>query len=345
MSEWIKETNRIQVILPYSDGSGGYDTVLSILPGHPHHSPITVFRRRGKAHREDGPAVFSANEVRWARNENFSGLHNDSGPAFLRNAWKNPLSSSKNQVAASIWAVKGEIDRSNAPALICSDGSFAWVRRGIFFRVDGPAVITKEGIKEWHTRDLSRDLDTPIRETFFEVNSPRNADNSEKFAVESKEICGNQSFVILIDEKMLWRSNLTSDSKSDTFLRTFISNNFSRVDGPAVEFPDGTRLWVNSDCPYEIGEKHKVTPIMEKPDGSMCLVLEGEIRYYSASEPLIKMLNAKRREMAISQLRYPGSAKATDFYSSTSFERVWATKSSAEKLHYSRWAIDAWARA
>lgn len=75
-----------------------------------------VWIKKGKAHREDGPAI-----------QHHSGY--------------------------TAWYFEGEKHRLNGPAIIWPDGSQEWFVHGLRHREDGPACIESDGSKEWWIDD------------------------------------------------------------------------------------------------------------------------------------------------------------------------------------------------
>ena len=73
-------------------------------------------------------------------------LHRTDGPALIR----------ANGVQA--WCLNGERHRTDGPAYISTDGSQAWYLNDLLHRTDGPAIIRADGSEEWylHGRELTQ---------------------------------------------------------------------------------------------------------------------------------------------------------------------------------------------
>jgi hypothetical protein len=56
---------------------------------------------------------------------------------------------------------KGELHRTDGPALVYADGSCAWFVDGKRHRVDGPAVEYKDGYQEWWVDGKRHRVDGP----------------------------------------------------------------------------------------------------------------------------------------------------------------------------------------
>jgi len=69
--------------------------------------------KKGKLHREDGPALEYAN-------------------------------------GSKFWHVNGKLHRLDKPAIECVNGDKYWYQKGIRHRLDGPAIEWSDGCKRWY---------------------------------------------------------------------------------------------------------------------------------------------------------------------------------------------------
>ena len=89
----------------------------------------------GYFHREDGPAIESANGTKeWFINGK---LHRIDGPAVER------------ADGSKYWYLKGRLHRADGPAIEYANGSKYWYLNGQRHRLDGPAIEESDGTKEW----------------------------------------------------------------------------------------------------------------------------------------------------------------------------------------------------
>ncbi len=117
--------------------------------------------KRGKQHRENGPALISIDGTReWYRHGK---LDREDGPAVVmldgtqgwyqrgylhRGGGPAVVGSDGTQV----WYQHGKLHRDNGPASIRADGTQIWYRHNERHRGDGPAVIGENGEQEWWWR-------------------------------------------------------------------------------------------------------------------------------------------------------------------------------------------------
>jgi hypothetical protein len=98
------------------------------------------WRKEGKRHREDGPAIeYSSGDKEWYKEGK---LHREDGPAVeYINGYEE-------------WFIEGERHREDGPAIKCCDGDKKWFIKGKLHREDGPAIECGNGpdssiYKEW----------------------------------------------------------------------------------------------------------------------------------------------------------------------------------------------------
>ena len=89
---------------------------------------VRVWKKDGKKHREDGPAViFDDGDKMWF----YEGeKHREDGPAVIVEG-------------ASEWYHHGILHREDGPAMLYADGSEYWFLHGKRHNLNGPAVIIK----------------------------------------------------------------------------------------------------------------------------------------------------------------------------------------------------------
>ncbi|MGK5053657.1 hypothetical protein [Janthinobacterium sp. RB2P8] len=100
-----------------------------------------------KRHREDGPAIESANGTKeWFINGKY---HREDGPAVeLEDGTKH-------------WWINGKLHREDGPAVEWAAGDKSWYLNGKRHREDGPAIESPNGDKEWWVNGLRHREDGP----------------------------------------------------------------------------------------------------------------------------------------------------------------------------------------
>ena len=89
------------------------------------------WRRAGKLHRDDGPAVERKNGDRvWYRD---GSIHRAGGPAV------------ENADGVQKWYRDGKIHRDGGPAIVYGGGWEEWYQDGVQHRADGPAITHPDG--------------------------------------------------------------------------------------------------------------------------------------------------------------------------------------------------------
>jgi len=98
------------------------------------------WRKDGKLHREDGPAVeWDNGSKEWFIDGK---LHREDGPAVV---WAN---------GDKEWYINGNQHRLDGTAVELANGDKAWYINGNQHRLDGPAVELANGDKEWFINDI-----------------------------------------------------------------------------------------------------------------------------------------------------------------------------------------------
>ncbi len=137
--------------------------------------------------------------------------------------------------------IDGKFHREDGPAIIKTDGSYAWFFHGVIHRNGGPAI---ESI-----------LPNNLSELYTKNNIKHQTKKTEWF---------NQGFKHRIDGPAV------EDYNGDTFWYLF--GELHREDGPAVEYHDGKQEWFIHGTQYEkedfekllLNEKLKSTHLNNK---------------------------------------------------------------------------------
>ena len=132
-------------------------SVLAVLP-----SGTKEWRLEGRLHREDGPAVESANgdKVWWQH----GCRHREHGPAVegadgYKEWWRHGLLHREGGPAIELvdgtkeWYLDDSYHREDGPAVEHANGSQEWWVHGKRHREHGPAVVGADGHQEWWTND------------------------------------------------------------------------------------------------------------------------------------------------------------------------------------------------
>lgn len=147
------------------------------------------------------------------------------------------------------------LHRLDGPA-IERDEYTSWNFKGVNHRLDGPAIERKNGAKEWTIQGYENHrLDGPAIE---------NEDGTKKWYVEDKKMT-EQEFV----DKMKHVS-VVENEKGDKIYKNSADKK-SRLDGPAVEFSNGSKQWWIDGYLHRIG-----SPAVELSDGSKEWVINGD---------------------------------------------------------------------
>jgi len=110
---------------------------------HIHHNSCE-FRKNGKYHREDGPAVeYSNGDKCWYKNGK---RHREDGPAV------------DLAEGTEYWYINGKLHRVDGPAIEHVSGDKHWYKNGELHRVDGPAVEHADGRKAWYKNGVDSPL-------------------------------------------------------------------------------------------------------------------------------------------------------------------------------------------
>ena len=129
--EWNDEDKEESIILCDQHIFEGEKEVIHRIDGYVviiRHG-VTSWYKNGKLHREDGPAMYDADE-RGAKRWYFNGLaHRVDGPAIIFGD------------RSELWCLNGLNHREDAPARSSSDGVEHWIFNGKKHRLDGPSEI------------------------------------------------------------------------------------------------------------------------------------------------------------------------------------------------------------
>lgn len=120
------------------------------------------WRRHGKLHRTNGPALVCADGMQqWCQ---YGKLHREGGPARIygdgREEWW--LNDQRHRVGGpamygggpdEVYFFQGQLHRDDGPAIVSSQVNI-WYVRGILHRTDGPAIECANGGNEWHVDGL-----------------------------------------------------------------------------------------------------------------------------------------------------------------------------------------------
>jgi len=183
---------------------------------------------------------------------------------YNRTEWKN----SKGQLhrlngpaceyadGSKYWCKEGKLHRLDGPAVEWASGSKCWYQEGKLHRLDGPACEWASGNKFWYKEGKCHRLDGPACE--WASGSKSWYIEGEKFTEEEffKKIQPESTLKVLSDGTKGWRN-------SEGLLH--------RIDGPAVEWADGSKSW------YKEGKRHRLDgPAIEGADRFKSWYIEGK---------------------------------------------------------------------
>lgn len=217
--------------------------------------------RKGKLHREDGPAIDNAyingmvcfiKHTHWFTDGKH---HREDGPAVIIEDTKIKVPKYSSSTGCSHpalrkifigneWWKNGELHREGAPAVEYKNGQQEWWKGGKLHRENGPAVFITENWQEyWNNGQLHRE-DGPARVTSsgnIEWWRRGNLHRDNGPAIEGysldKEYCSE-----------------TRQSVSAPVQRWFKNGYLHREDGPAVIYHRGSKeWWVNGRLHREDG--------------------------------------------------------------------------------------------
>ena len=186
---------------------------------------------------------------------------------------------------------KGECHREDGPAIEYANGSKHWLINGEFHREDGPAIEDPNGFKVWYVNGKLHRLDGPAYE---------GTDGTKQYYIDGKKY-NRPNFV-----KYLQKNNLPIPDLED--LKRYLPKDktedkdkpeidedgnkiwkndkgqYHRIDGPAIEFADGTKSW------YINGQRHREDgPAIECADGSKSWWINGQL--YKIDGPAVEYVN------------------------------------------------------
>lgn len=176
------------------------------------------WKRDGKLHREDGPAVEGANKsinLEWKEWWIDGKRHRVDGPAVEYSDDKSSVYSDGKTAEYSMgrkeWWLNGECHREGYPAVIYTNGSEKWLRHGKLHRDDGPAKTT------------------PFRE-----NVPSGFWGQKKWFIDGK----------------LHREDGPAVEMAAGTKKWYRYGFLHRIDGPAVEDTKGNKEWWVNGVPH-----------------------------------------------------------------------------------------------
>ena len=229
----------------------------------------------GKLHREDGPAVENCDgNKKWIVDGK---LHRIDGPAiecangtkkwwidgkeFTEQQFNEYLNSKSTMIVDSVgtkrWINKeGLLHRIDGHAVEYLSGAKHWYLNGNRHRTDGPALEWADGTKQWYVNGERHRTDGPACEYV----------NGKKiWFVNNKELTEQQ-----FNDYMSFKSTMTVNSSGTKHWKNN-KGQLHRVDGPAVEFVNGTKQW------YINGKRHREDgPAIEWHHGTKKWFINGE---------------------------------------------------------------------
>jgi hypothetical protein len=179
------------------------------------------FNSSGDLHREDGPAVKSADTTEWYLNGK---RHRVDGPAY------------KDSEGRKWWHLNGHFHRDDGPARTDSDGSQRWYKHGKLHRDDGPAVVESGGDKLWYQNGKRHRVGGPAVEYA----------NGDKLWYQNGEIHADRTPAVeYANGDKLWYQN----------------GELHRVGGPATVRRDGTEGWYSLGLKHRADGPAYINPL------------------------------------------------------------------------------------
>ena len=163
---------------------------------------------------------------------------------------------------------KGELHRTDGPAIDWNDGHKFWYQNGKFHREDGPAVEYKNGSKIWFLNDQYHREDGPAIEwhdgdkewlmngQLHREDGPaiEYTDGTKKWYINGEELTEEEfnNFTLnKINEQTTKSNDVTKTvDKYGTIKYTNSNGELHRTDGPAVEYKDGPKFWYQNGKPH-----------------------------------------------------------------------------------------------
>ena len=252
-------------------------------------------------HRTDGPAYEGVNGVKqWYLNgikynhENWKAMVNITNN--FKKLGKINLDETTEQPIMTVdgdgnkwWTLKGELHRTDGPAIEGPNGTKQWWKNGKRHRTDGPAYEGANGGKLWYLNGInySRDDWEIMVDIFSNLKKlgKVNLDEATEQPVMTVDKVGNK----------IWRLNgkyhrtdgpaieYTNGNKS-----WYINGERHRTDGPAIEYIDGSKLW------YINGERHRTDgPAIENANGGKEWYLNG--KFHRTDRPAIEYADGYKK--------------------------------------------------
>jgi len=222
--------------------------------------------QKGKYHRLDGPAVEYPNGAKsWYLNgkklteQEFLDKTNPrpAGGGSADEAKPQQDSTMTTENGIKYWRnKKGEIHRTDGPAVEYSNGKKAWYQNNLYHREDGPAVEFADGTKQWWVNGKR------LTEQEFQAKTkPKTQQNVQTQHTKSTMIIDAQG-------NQCW----------------YLNGKLHREEGPAVVCENGDKAW------WIKGERHRTDgPAIEHADGSEEWFYEG--KYHRINGPALKWTN------------------------------------------------------
>jgi hypothetical protein len=159
------------------------------------------------------------------------------------------------------WYVNGKLHRLDGPAIKHANGINAWYINNELHRLDGPAIEYDNGFKQWHIdgKEYSYEdwkKEVQHRKNLADIHAKGSEDSGLNLGAlneKKKEKHG--------DVSPDGESTLIMDINGDKFW-TSKQGHYHRLDGPAIEFANGTKQWLVNGLPHRLDG-----PAIEWADG------------------------------------------------------------------------------
>jgi hypothetical protein len=220
----------------------------------------------------DGPTVIRSDHLDYTREI----LHNPNGPAvikpdgskewWLKGEFKNPNDFPNGKIniedRIEYWE-NGSRHRDDGPAIIRQDGYKEYWKDGRRHRLEGPAVEFPDGRVIWYADDDYHQTEEefnhhPLTRAYRRGRQQRYLDKPDKFITNK----GNIEYRKVIHFHKGNNNNDITIRKFDKTKDKLIESELHRLDGPAIEWTNGTKHW------YEDGYRQRLDgPAVEHADG------------------------------------------------------------------------------
>ena len=128
------------------------------------------------------------------------------------------------------WYLNGEFHREDGPAYEGVDGSKFWLIKGKLHREDGPALEWADGTKEWFLNGHNYS-EEGFNKKVTEIKDPPTEIDSD----------GNK--IWKDDKGNLHRLDGPAVEYTNGTKAWFVNGKYHRIDGPAIEYAHGTKAW------------------------------------------------------------------------------------------------------